>query len=469
MLQPKKEKRNLTRGLLAMPARLITLSFLTLIAVGTLLLSLPVASRGGSSIGLVKAFFTATSATCVTGLVTVDTATHWSLFGQIVILALIQAGGLGIVTITTFFFVLARRKIGFKAMIVAQESTASLRFSDVMKLVRRVVLITMTIEVVGAAVLATRFVPAFGWSRGIFKSIFHAVSAFCNAGFDLMGNTDSGPYSSLVAWNGVPVVLLTIAVLFILGGLGFIVINSFVEYRKTRSIPYHARLVLFLTGVFLVTGMAFFLLAEYNNTASGAMGTLPAGQRFLAAFFQSATPRTAGFNSIDQASLTGSSKIVTILLMFVGAAPGSTGGGIKVTTFAMLIAAVFAELRGYEYPVLLRHRIARAVFNKAFLILSLGFFTVLVTTVGMTFTERALLASGGTTVLDLLFEAVSAFGTVGLSAAGTPNLSQGSWLLLTVSMIVGRVGPASFAISLLQGPRSDTRDMVFPEGRCIVG
>jgi trk system potassium uptake protein TrkH len=226
---------------------------------------------------------------------------------------------------------------------------------------------------------------------------------------------------------------------------------------------------LFLTGVFLVTGMAFFLLAEYNNTASGAMGTLPAGQRFLAAFFQSATPRTAGFNTIDQASLTGSSKIVTILLMFVGAAPGSTGGGIKVTTFAMLIAAVFAELRGYEYPVLLRHRIARAVFNKAFLILSLGFFTVLVTTVGMTFTERALLASGGTTVLDLLFEAVSAFGTVGLSAAGTPNLSQGSWLLLTVSMIVGRVGPASFAISLLQGPRSDTRDMVFPEGRCIVG
>jgi trk system potassium uptake protein TrkH len=189
----------------------------------------------------------------------------------------------------------------------------------------------------------------------------------------------------------------------------------------------------------------------------------------VAAFFQSATPRTAGFNSIDQASLTDSSKIVTTLLMFIGAAPGSTGGGIKVTTFAMLLASVFAELHGYENTILLRHRISRAVFNKSFLIMALGLFVIASTTLVMTFAERSLLEAGKFSTLDLVFEATSAFGTVGLSAAGTPALSPPSWIMLILSMFIGRVGPASFAISLISGAKPETRDKVYPDGRCIVG
>ena len=464
-----KEKRSRVRSLLSKPARLIALSFISVILVGTLMLMLPVASRDGTSIGFLRALFTAASATCVTGLVVVDTALHWTLFGQIVILSLIQIGGLGIITITTFFFVMARRRLGFKAMIVAQESTASLTFSDVIKLVRRIALITVSIEGIGAILLATRFIPAFGWSKGVFKSIFHAVSAFCNAGFDLMGNTPSGAYSSLTAWNDEPLVLLVVVTLLIIGGLGFLVINSLLEFRKTKSLPYHSRLVLIMTGILLVSGAVYYFLVESGNTSAGALGSLPFGQRFLGAFFQSATPRTAGFNTLDQAALTESSKIMTALLMFIGAAPGSTGGGIKVTTFAMLLASMVAELRGYENTILLRHRISRAVFNKSFLIMSLGLMVILVTTLVMTFTERTLLAGGDLNALDLVFEATSAFGTVGLSIAGTQNLSEGSWIMLILSMIIGRVGPASFAISLMQGARPETRDKVFPDGRCIVG
>ena len=265
-----KEKRSRVRSLLSKPARLIALSFISVILVGTLMLMLPVASRDGTSIGFLRALFTAASATCVTGLVVVDTALHWTLFGQIVILSLIQIGGLGIITITTFFFVMARRRLGFKAMIVAQESTASLTFSDVIKLVRRIALITVSIEGIGAILLATRFIPAFGWSKGVFKSIFHAVSAFCNAGFDLMGNTPSGAYSSLTAWNDEPLVLLVVVTLLIIGGLGFLVINSLLEFRKTKSLPYHSRLVLIMTGILLVSGAVYYFLVESGNTSAGA-------------------------------------------------------------------------------------------------------------------------------------------------------------------------------------------------------
>ncbi len=284
-----------------------------------------------------------------------------------------------------------------------------------------------------------------------------------------MGDGAGGPFSSLTVWSGNAVAILTTAALVILGGLGFIVINSLLEFRLKKPLPFHSKLVLFMTGVLLVGGTILFLLMESDNPSLGAWGELPLGQRLLSAFFQSATARTAGFNSVDQAALTGSSKLITLLLMFIGAAPGSTGGGIKVTTFAMLIAAIFAELRGFEYPVLLRHRIARAVFNKAFLIMALGLLVVLATTLGMSFIESQQLRAGVFSELDLLFEAVSAFGTVGLSAAGTPALHTGSWVLLILSMIVGRVGPASFAISLMQETQPGKREMVYPEGRCIVG
>ncbi len=469
MLKLRNEKAGRLRALLTKPARLITLSFMSVIAVGTFLLALPAAARDGSSIGWMHAWFTSTSATCVTGLLVVDTATHWSLFGQVIILLLIQIGGLGMITITTFFFVMARRKIGFRTMVVAQESTASLRFSDVKRLVRRVMMMTGGIELVGAGVLATQYVPIFGWQQGLFKALFHSISAFCNAGFDLLGDGASGPFSSLAIWSGNALVLVTTALLIILGGLGFIVISSLLTCSKKKSLPFHSKLVLFMTGLLLVSGTVLFWLSEHHRSTVGVWGAQPAGQRLLAAFFQSTTARTAGFSSVDQAALTGRSKIGTMLLMFIGAAPGSTGGGIKVTTFAMLIAAVFAELRGFEHPILLRHRIARPVFNKAFLILALGLVVVLTTTWGIIAIEDLPLRCGTFSELDILFEAISAFATVGLSTLGTSALQAGSWILLIFSMIVGRVGPASFAISLMQEPRPGNRERVHPEGRCIVG
>jgi len=455
------------RWIEARPARIIVFGFLVVILLGTLLLSLPVSSRDNRGVGFLRALFTATSATCVTGLVVVDTALHWTRFGQVVILSLIQVGGLGIVTVTTFFFTMARRKMGLKAMVAAQESTGNFGFSDVARLVRRIVLITFVIELIGALVFATRFVPHFGWAEGLFRSVFHAVSSFCNAGFDLMGD-HTGPYSSLIAFNGEPVVLLNTAFLFMIGGLGFVVWSDLLEYRKTRSIQFHTRVVLVMTGILVAFGFAFFLASEFDNSLEGAMGALPGWQRPLAAFFQSVTPRTAGFNSLDQASLRDSSKVLTILYMMIGAAPGSTAGGIKITTFGVILFTILSEIRGYDDTLVLGRRLPRDIFLRSVTIAGLALFLVVSATLVMTFSEATQLASGNLDSVDLLFESASAFGTVGLSSAGTPQLTRTSWGVLTVLMYLGRVGPASFALSLAWRARN-VRERVYPEGKTLVG
>jgi trk system potassium uptake protein TrkH len=412
--------------------------------------------------------FTATSATCVTGLVTVDTATHWSLFGKIVILCLIQIGGLGLVTITSFFYTVMRRKATLKTLVVAQESTANFGFADVMRLVRKIVLITFSIELAGGLILSWRLAERFGPAKGIGKGFFHAISAFCNAGFDLMGDTAGGPFSSLTSLQDDPVIIFTIAVLIILGGLGFVVWSNLIGYHRERKLNFHSKVVLLLTGILLLFGTVFFYFVERGNTSPLAMGSLPAWQQPIAAFFQSLTPRTAGFNSIDQASLSDSSKFMTILLMFIGAAPGSTAGGIKITTFAIVIATILSDIQGRDTIVLLRHRLPRETFTRAFAIVGIGMSIVLFITMLLSLVERDALAQGAFTFLDLLFETTSAFGTVGLSAIGTPELSPVSWAILIPVMYLGRIGPASFAISLAM-QRSPHKEPVHPEGRTLVG
>jgi trk system potassium uptake protein TrkH len=457
------------RWINARPGRVIALSFLLIISIGTILLVLPISSRNGTSIGFLQALFAATSATCVTGLVTVDTATHWSIFGKIVILTLIQIGGLGLVTITSFFYTMMRRKASLKAMVVTQESTASFGFADVMKLVRRVIIITFSIELVGAIILSWRFISREGFWRGIGKGIFHAVSSFCNAGFDLQGDTAAGPFSSLTAYQNDSVVVLTTALLIIVGGLGFVVWTGLLEWPREKRLNFHSRIVLILTGTLLLVGTVFFYFAESGNTSHPlALGSLPPLKQPLAAFFQSLTPRTAGFNTIDQASLTDSSKFMTILLMFIGAAPGSTAGGIKITTFAVVVATIISDIQRRDEIVLLRHRLPRDSFTRALAIMGLAMSIVLTTTMLLTFFERAALETGRFGFIDLLFEAASAFGTVGLSAVGTPSLSQASWILLIPVMYLGRVGPASFAIGLAL-PRIAHTERVHPEGRTMVG
>lgn len=453
----------------AKPARLIILSFMLVIFVGAILLAMPFASQDRNSVGFLNALFTSTSATCVTGLVVVDTATHWSTFGKGVILSLIQIGGLGLVTITSFFYSLIRRKAKLRTMVVAQESTANFSFTDVFRLIRRIVLITLTIELIGGIILTWRFLGEMRPLEAISKGFFQSVSAFCNAGFDLHGDSASGPYSSLVGWNHDPVVVVVTGLLFVIGGLGFVVWSDLLRWRRDSRLNFHTKLVLMMTGVLIVFGFIYFLIAEFDNTRSVySMGSLPVWQRPFAAFFQSVTPRTAGFNTIDQASLHDSSKFMTVILMFIGAAPGSTGGGVKITTFAVMLATIFSDIRGFDDIIIMRHKITRDTFTRALAIVGLGLSIILSVTIILSVVERQALDSNSFSFLDILYESSSAFGTVGLSSLGTPNLKPISHAILIPVMYLGRVGPASFAISLAM-QKISKRELVRPEGKTLVG
>ena len=289
-----------------------------------------------------------------------------------------------------------RRKSTLRTLVVAQESTASFGFADVLKLVRKIVIITFSCEIAGGLLLSWRYIPVFGWVEGIGKGFFQAVSAFCNAGFDLLGDTGkAGKFSSLVEWNGDPVVILVTGLLIIIGGLGFIVWSDIISlHHKGNKLHFHSKVVLMMTGTLLVVGTVFFLITEYNNSRSiWSMGSLPEWQRPLAALFQSITPRTAGFNSIDQTTLSDSSKFMTTILMFIGAAPGSTGGGIKVSTFAIILATIISDTRGHEDIVLMRHRLPRETFTRAFAIFGLALSLVLISTLLLTFTESQALVA----------------------------------------------------------------------------
>lgn len=441
------------------PTRIIVLSFAVIILIGTILLSLPQASRDGKSIGLLNALFTATSATCVTGLVVVDTYRHWTLFGQLVIISLIQAGGLGLITLATFFSVLLGRKMSLRSMVLAQESINHFSFEGVLKLVSRVVTVTFGVELIGALLLSSRFVPKFG-PKGFYLGLFHSVSAFCNAGFDLMGIAGKGDFVSLAGYNNDPVVLYTIAALIVFGGLGFVVWKDLYDYRKKGFLLLHTKVVLVITLLLIILGAVLFFTFESNNPAT--MGKLDLAGKVNSAVFQSVTPRTAGFNTIDQSGMKEISKFLTVILMFIGAAPGSTAGGIKVTTFGVLLFAILSQIRGSDETILFHRRVSFNIVNRALAIAGFGALLVLTVT-------SIVLAVEGKPFLDVLYEVTSAFGTVGLSTGLTPGLHSTSKLLLILTMFLGRVGPVTFAIALTLRSRKTDVDIIHPEGKVIVG
>lgn len=437
------------------PTRMIVFSFAALIMTGTILLSLPMASNNGKSVGLLNALFTAASASCVTGLVIADTLTQWTLFGQIVILCLIQAGGLGIVTLVTFFSVLMGRKVGLKGMLLVQESINHFSFEGVLKLVRKVVIVTLCVELVGALLLSISFVPRFG-PRGFYMGVFHAISAFCNAGFDIMGDLQS-----FTTFNNDPIVIYTVALLVIIGGLGFIVWKDLFEYRNNKSLLLHTRVVLVVTGFLILFGTVLFFVSEFQNPAT--MGNISMIEKVNASFFHSVMTRTAGFNSLPLDSMRELSKVTTILLMFIGGATGSTAGGIKVTTFSVILIAVLSQVKGSEDTIIFKRRVPNYIVNKSLSIIVLSLVWVITVTVAM-------LAIGETKpFIDLLYEATSAFGTVGLSTASTPGLNAFSKLLIIVTMFLGRVGPFTFAIALALKANKKKADEVYPEGKIVVG
>jgi trk system potassium uptake protein TrkH len=422
----------------------------------------------GRSVGFTAALFTTVSSTCVTGLVVSDTAMTFSSFGRAVIIALIQIGGLGLVTISTFFISLVRRRVGLRTRVLAQESAGSFSFVELPSLLRSIILLTFIFEFSGFLLLATQFVPLFGWEDGLAKAGFQSVSAFCNAGFDLMGDTAAGPYSSLTSFSGNPVVLFTTMFLIVAGGLGFVVWRDLFSFIKSRKLNIHSRITLVATALLIVIGTLFILAVEWGNKSEMAMGLLPAWQRPMAAMFQSITMRTAGFYTINMATLMDGTKIFCVALMFIGAGSGSTGGGIKVSTFSLLIYSIYSEIRGRTEIVIRKHQIARVAVQRAISIFVLALGLLALLSIVLTFTESASLASGRIEYLDLLFEAASAFGTVGVSSASTPDLTTLGQMCLIPVMFIGRVGPITVAVSLaLREPKEYSS--VFPEGKIHIG
>ena len=437
---------------------ILALGFLAVILLGTVLLALPAASRSGKGIGLFDSLFTATSAVCVTGLVAVDTGTTFSVFGQIVLLVLIQVGGLGFMVFATMIMVALGRKISIRGRMLIRESMNGASLSDLGRLTWLYLLLTLAIETVGTVFLSIRLVPLLGWKHGIWMALFHAVSAFCNAGFDLFGN-----YASLTAFSGDPLVLLTVAVLIILGGLGFAVILETLRNRQGfRSLTLHTRIVLLTTLGLVLTGTVFYWLAERSNAET--LAGFGEGEKILNAFFQSVTMRTAGFNSFDLSRFRDGSKLFSSVLMMIGASPASTGGGIKTTTFAALVLLMLSVVRGENEVNVARRRLSTDIARRA-LAVAVLFLTTLVTgTLIISFIEN-----GRFPLADILFEASSAMGTVGVSAIGTPNLHPASRAVLLPMMFLGRVGPLTlaFAVAKRQG-RIKTLSK-HPEERIMIG
>ncbi|EEG76449.1 TrkH family potassium uptake protein [Dethiobacter alkaliphilus] len=415
------------------PAKILVVGFAAVIFIGALLLTLPIATHSGQ-ISFLDALFTATSAVCVTGLVVVDTGTYFTVFGQTVIMILIQIGGLGIMTAATVVFILLGKKITLRERLVIKEAMNQITMEGLVRLVQIVILLTFAVEAVGALLLSTRFIPEYGLGTGLFYSVFHAVSAFSNAGFDLIGEG-----RSLTPFANDPVILLTIAALFILGGLGFSVVMEFYQKRRLRRLTLHTKMVLIISSVLLVLGTVIIFVMEYNNPETlGQLGFLG---KVLNAFFTSATTRTAGFNSVPTGGLLHPTLFFMLALMFIGASPGSTGGGIKTTTFGGLLVAVISTIRGSDDPVIFKKQIPVEILRRALSIAVISITLVFLVTLLLLITE-------GGELLPVFFEAMSAFGTVGLSTGITGELSPLGRIIIIITMFAGRLGPLTLMFAL---------------------
>lgn len=436
------------------PAQVLALGFAGLIIVGGALLNLPIASEDGESIGFIDSLFTAASAVCVTGLVVVNTAAHWTLFGKIVIILLIQMGGLGFMTIATLLALLLGKKITLKERLVIQEGLNQFSLQGVVKLTKYVIFSTLTIEAIGAIFLSTRFIPIYGIKTGIGFSIFHSISAFCNAGFDITGN-------SIVPFVGDIVINGTIAMLIILGGLGFSVYADLTSHKGIRKTSLHTKFVLLSTAMLLIIGFVFIFIIEYNNPKT--LGNLSFFEKMVASMFQAVIPRTAGFNSVDIGGLTKATSFLIIILMFIGGSPGSTAGGIKTTTFGVVILTIISVLKGNTDVVAFKKRIPHELIFRALAVLGISLILVVFVTMVLTLTEVK------NSFLDLLFETTSAFATVGLTRGITPELSSIGKLILTFTMFAGRIGPLTLGIALAKKQGKDKGSFRYPEEKIMIG
>ena len=426
--------------------RIIAVTFAVIIALGTCLLLLPAASRSGESCGFRTALFTATSATCVTGLVLGDTWTLWSGFGQGVILCLIEVGGLGFMSAASFVVFLLRRKVGLKQRLLMAQALSLNELEGVVRLQKLVLAGSLGIQAAGALILFLRFLPAFGARKAFVWGIFHAVSAFCNAGFDIFG--EFAPGQSMAFFCDDPLVCATIMALIVVGGLGFFVWAEVVRVRKWRNFSVYTRLVLLTSGALILGGGVLICLLEWDNPAT--LGPMPGWQKVLNGLFQSVTLRTAGFASFDQAGLTEAGKAVSILLMLIGGSSGSTAGGVKTVTMVVLLLFLWTRARGRRTVSVFKRSVPNEKVMDAMTI-------VAIVTALAVFGAVFLCATSPVSFTDALFEAVSALATVGLTAGVTTSLSAPAQYLIILYMYFGRVGVLTISLGFLMGDRAEER------------
>lgn len=439
------------------PPQILVLGFAFIILIGGTLLSLPFASASGTAMPFLDALFTAASATCVTGLVLVDTGTYFSLFGQLVILVMIQLGGLGFMTMATLVAFVLRKRISLKERLILQEAMNQGNMEGIVRLIRKVIFYSLTIELAAALILTLRWSFDFSFKHALYFGIFHAVSFFNNAGFDLFGPV-SGPFSSLTGYSHDVVLNLVSMVLIVLGGIGFIVISDVIEFRQHRRLSLHSKIVLTASAALIVIGAIVLYVFEFTNPRT--LGAMSWDGKIWAAFFQSVTPRSGGTNTIDIAGLRQASQFFLILLMFIGASPGSAGGGVKTTTVTVLVGAVIAMARGKEDIVLFRYRLGKEYILKATAIVLLALMLVVFVAMVLSTTEKH-------SFLVILFEVTSAFGTVGLSMGLTPDLTTFGKIMIGLLMFIGRLGPLTLAYAL--GPKTDKELYRYPEGKITIG
>lgn len=439
------------------PMQIIVLVFLAIILTGGLLLTLPISSKSGVPTPFLTALFTATSCTCVTGLALVDTFTHWSTFGQVVMLLLIQIGGLGFMTIVTLFFFAVHRRIGLKERLVMAQSLGLEGLNGVVKMVKLVLLRTLIVEGTGAVLLTLRFCFQMPFGKALWWGVFHSVSAFCNAGFDIMGAVEAG--GSLVTYVGDPVVNLVLMALITLGGLGFFVWNDILKHKRFKRLAVHTRLVLVISGVLTLGGAVLFALLEWNNP--GTLGGLPVGQKLLAALFQSVTTRTAGFYTIAQGALTDASLVLTDVLMLIGGSSGSTAGGVKTVTVAVLLLSIIATARGRSRVTVFHRTINHKQISDAVSVFGMA---LIVAFGGAMF----LSVSNGLPFMNCIYETISAIATVGLTTGITPSLNAVSQIIIIVMMFFGRVGIMTISLGFLLSDRAEERYR-FAETKVLIG
>lgn len=447
-------KWNFKRNFKLKGVQILALGFILVILVGALILTLPISTTSGESTNFLDALFTATSAVCVTGLIVVDTGTYWNMFGQTVIMILIEIGGLGFMSFTTLIAIILGKKITLRERLILQDAMNTFNIQGLVKMVKYVLVFTVSVQFFGALLFSTQFVPEYGLEKGIFYSIFHSISAFCNAGFDVLGN-----FSSLTSYNSNAVVILVASALIIIGGLGFTVWSELYSSKSLKKVSLHSKMVILMTTVLVLGGTVLMFLFENNNV--NTIANMSFMDKVMNSFFASVTPRTAGFNSISTDGMTTAGQFLTIILMFIGGSPGSTAGGIKTTTIGILIVTIICVIQGREDSEVFKRRFSKDLVYKAFTLIFIGISLVIVVTMILSYTEK------GASFISLFYETVSAFGTAGLTLGLTSELSSIGKVLIMFMMYLGRVGPLTVVLSITR--KKINSGIKYPEGKILIG